>query len=105
MNVKTYVTTNKWIFSIIKKSEESKKLDARVRKNKGKEERKKKKRKIAANVLIVRKTFGFKSWQQFSMQRGKIRNSQFLRFCRSFIRASRLQELDWGAKVFALLFL
>lgn len=45
MNVKTYVTTNKWIFSIIKKSEESKKLDARVRKNKGKEERKKKKEK------------------------------------------------------------
>lgn len=45
MNVKTYVTTNKWIFSIIKKSEESKKLDARVRKNKGKEERKKKREK------------------------------------------------------------
>lgn len=52
---------------------------ARVRENNGKEEEEKKKRKIAANVLIVRKTFGFKSWQQFSMQRGKIRNSQFLR--------------------------
>ena len=29
-----------------------------------------KKEKIAANVLIVRKTFGFKSWQEFSMQFG-----------------------------------
>lgn len=62
-------------------------------------------------MLIVRKTFGFKSWQGFSMQLGE--GGKFVIHeispvqgdGRSFIRASRLQELDWGAKVFALLFL